>query len=53
MSQKLPCGNFLWVENRSQFNKDLVKKTNDTDIGYFLEHDVQYSEELHEFHNGL
>ena len=53
MSQKLPCGNFLWVEYRSQFNKDLVKKNNHTDIGYFLEHDVQYSEELHEFHNGL
>ena len=26
MSQKLPVDGFKWVENKSQFNKDFIKK---------------------------
>ena len=38
----------------SQFNEDFIKKYNEeSDEGYFLEIDFQYSEKLHELHNDL
>ena len=41
-----------WVEEISQFNKNFKKIYNeDSDVGYFLEVDVNYLEELHECHN--
>ena len=43
MSQKLPVNKFEWIEDTSQFNKDLRKHYNEeSDKGYFLEVDVQY-----------
>ena len=43
---------FKWVEETSRFNKDFIESYNeDNAIRYFLEVDVQYPEELHEFHN--
>ena len=54
MSQKLPVNKFEWVEDTSQFNEDFIKNYNEeSDEGYFLEVDVQYPENLHEFHNDL
>ena len=54
MSQKLPSGGFKGDEETSQFNEDYFKSYNeDSDIGYFLEVDVQYPEELHEFHDDI
>ena len=54
MSQKLPLGSLKWVEETSQFNENFVKNYNEeSDIGYFLEVDVQYPEQLHELHNAL
>ena len=54
-SQKLPVNNFDWIKDTSQFNEDYIKKNYDegSDEGYFLEVDVQYLENLHEFHNDL
>ena len=41
-------GGFKWVENTSQFSKDFIENYNeDSDVGYFFEVQVQYSEELH------
>ena len=49
MSKKLPVHDFKWVEETSQFCKDFIKIYNeDSDIGYFIEADVQYAEKLHE-----
>ena len=43
MSQKLPVNDFKWFEETSQFNEDFIKTSNkDSDIGYFVEADVQY-----------
>ena len=43
MSQKLPVNSFEWVEELSQFNKDLIKDYDqNSDEGYFLEVDVEY-----------
>ena len=51
---KLSLGGVKWVEETSQFNKDLIKSYNkDSDIGHFIEADVQYTEELHELYNDL
>ena len=54
MSQKFPVNDFKWVEDISEFNVDFIKNYNDgSDKGYFLEVDVQCSENLHSFHNVL
>ena len=44
-SQKFPVNNFKWIEETSKFNDDFIKNYNgESDEGYFLEVDVQYSE---------
>ena len=49
MSLKLLLGDFKWVEETSQFNEDSMKSYNeDSHIGYFLEVDFQYPDELDE-----
>ena len=60
MSPKLLLRYFILVENRSKFDKYFKKKKNDmklrnenVHLGYFLEVDVQYPDELHELHNDL
>ena len=42
------------MKDTSQFNEDFIKNYNEEkDEGYFLEIDVQYLEEVPEFHNNL
>ena len=54
VSQKLPLGGFKWVEQTPQCIKNLIKGYNDDrDEGYYLEIDVQYPENLHNFDNDL
>ena len=49
MSQKLPLGGFKWIGETIQFNEDFIKNYNkDSNIGYSIQADVQYPEELHE-----
>ena len=50
----MPVEGFKWVDNISQFRKDLIENCNDDcNEGYFLEVNVQYSEKLHDLHNDL
>ena len=43
-SQKLPVNGFKWVEELSQLNENFIKKYDEnSDRGYFLEVDVEYS----------
>ena len=52
--QKLPVGNFEWIEDTSNFKEDFIKNYNEeSDQGYFLEVEVQYPEILHKLHNDL
>ena len=45
MSQNLPVKNFRWVKDISKSDESFVKIYNqESDIGYFLEIDVQYPE---------
>ena len=54
MPQKVLVNNFGWIKYTSRFNEDFIKNYNEeSDKGYFLEVDVQYLEQLHEFHNDL
>ena len=54
MSQKLPVNKFEWIEDTSQFNEDFIKVSNaESNEGYFLEVNVQYTEKLHKLHNNL
>ena len=54
MSQKLPAKNFKWVKDISKFDESFRKSYNEeSHKGYFLEVDVQYSENLHNLHNDL
>ena len=54
MSQKIPVNNFEWIEDTSPFNEDFIKNYNEeSNEGYFLEIDVQYSENLHGLHKDL
>ena len=47
MSQKLPVNGFKWVGEFSKFNERFIKSYNEnSDIGYFLEVDVEYPKKL-------
>ena len=55
MSQKLPVNGFMWYnEYLSDFNEDFIKNYNEnSDIGYFLEVDVEYPKKLFSSHKDL
>ena len=54
MSQKLPVNGFKWENDLSRFNEDFIKKQNkNSDVGYFLEADVQYPKTLFGSHKDL
>ena len=48
MSQSLPTGDFRWIPSEDFI---LENYTNDTRKGVILEVDLEYPEELHDFHN--
>ena len=54
MSEKLPANGFKWVKDLSQFNENFIKNYDkNSDIGYFLEVDIDYSKELLNLHKDL
>ena len=54
MSQKLPVNGFIWVKILSRFNERFIKNYNEnSDIGYFLEVDIDYPKELFNLHKDL
>jgi hypothetical protein len=53
MSQKLPVGEFAWADP-TMFSEDDIKNMNtEGDYGYFFEVDLEYPEEIHDYHNDL
>ena len=54
MSQKLPVNGFMWENDLSRFNEDFTKNYNqNSDIGYFLEVNVEYPKKLYDLHKDL
>ena len=49
MSSYLPYGAFKWLKNVDEFDVNSVSKK--SRIGYILEVDLEYPDELHVFHN--
>ena len=49
MSEYLPYGEFEWLENVDEFDVNSINEK--SEIGYFLEVDLEYSDELHKLHN--
>ena len=49
MSEYLPYKEFKWLKNIDKF--DIMSINDKSPIGYFLEVDLEYPEELHELHN--
>lgn len=53
MMQKLPVGEFQWVDP-AVFTEDYLKNIDtENDYGYFLEVDLNYPAEIHDYHNDL
>ena len=50
-NEYLPYGRFKWLENIDKF--DIMSISEKSSIGYFLEVDLEYPEELHELHNNF
>ena len=48
MSEYLPCGRFKWLKHVDKF--DVMPINDKSSIGYFLEDDLEYPDELHELH---
>ena len=54
MIKKLPVGSFKWVKNVSKIEEEFIKNYDEnSDIGYFLEADLEYPKELHDLHSDL
>ena len=54
VSQKLPVNGFKWVNDLSRFNEDFIKNYNEnSDVGYFLEVDIEYPKQLWSSHKDL
>ena len=54
MSQKLSINGFKWVEDLSEFNENFIKNYDEnSDIGFFLEVDVEYPKNLFNLQNVL
>ena len=49
MSEYLPYGEFEWLENVDEFDVNSINEK--SEIGYFLEVDLEYPDELHELHS--
>ena len=50
MSEYLPYGRFKWLKNVDGF--DVMSISDKSTIGYFLEVDLEYPDDLHEMDNG-
>ena len=54
MSQKLPVNGFKWAKHLSKFNEIFIRNYDEnSDKGYFLKVDVEYSKELFDLHKDL
>ena len=49
MSKYFPYGEFKWVKNVDEL--DIMSINEKSDVGYILEVDLKYPDELHELHN--
>ena len=51
MSQSLPYANFTWLEPQEWNDIEWKNQAENQSVGYFIECDLEYPEELHDMHN--
>ena len=51
MNQPLPYGEFDWLSEKEISRFDLDSNSENSSVGYFLEVDLEYPSELHDYHN--
>jgi len=51
MSLPLPTGGFKWVEDCGQLVGSIAEHLTNSPVGFILEVDLRYPEELHDKHN--
>ena len=51
MSQYLPYANFKWVKNINEIEQKLMKIKSNNSIGYILEVDLEYTQNMHNEHS--
>ena len=54
MSKIFPANGFKWENDPSKYNENIIKNYNEkSDVGYFLEVDIEYPKQLWNFHKDL
>ena len=54
MSEKLSVNGFKWEKDLSRFNENFIKNFNEnSDVGYFLEVDIEHPKQLWSYHKDL
>ena len=54
MSKNLPVYGLKWKNDLSRFNENFIKNYNEnSDVGYFLEVDIEYPKQLWSYHKDL
>ena len=54
MSEKLPVDGFEWVDDISEIDENFIKDYDeDSNVGYFIEADIEYPKELHNKYSDL
>ena len=48
LSEYLPYGEFKWLKNADGFDVNSISEK--SEIGHFLENDLEYTDALHELH---
>jgi hypothetical protein len=51
MSEKLPVGKYRWLSAKDIANFDIFTISDDSNIGYIVECDLEYPEKLHDLYN--
>ncbi|CAH3157887.1 unnamed protein product, partial [Porites evermanni] len=51
MIQSLPVGDFKWMDGKDIQSFNVMSVEDDADIGYFLEVDLKYPNDLHDLHS--
>ena len=54
MDKTFPVNGFKWGNDLSRFNENFIKNYNEnSNVGYFLEVDLEYPKQLRSSHKGL
>lgn len=53
MAESLPTGEFRWLNVAEYYSNNIINTPDNSDVGYILEVDLEYPQELHNTHKDL